>query len=223
MTALHVVRNKEERFSASIAVSFPTVSVINDHVESSNNFSGVSARVITFDQIHDIAILLPVEDVFDDRSFSSGVRVVPEYPSIADGAKTKIDTLEPRTVVELDTRILADGETVYTSGFPLGLGMTTTSGTIASSDPIRLSSTIPSKADVYLVDMRINHGNSGGPVFSLPNGKVVGLVDAFETASVEEVNAAHYNSGIGCIIPARYIAELLQKARNAKTASPSVK
>jgi S1-C subfamily serine protease len=89
------------------------------------------------------------------------------------------------------------------------------------------------------VDMVINHSNSAGPVFASV-GCVIGVADAITTANVEAIGDFNmptitmllmgsdgkpvlkdgkpqmttlvYDSGLGILIPQRYVLELLDKA-----------
>lgn len=69
--------------------------------------------------------------------------------------------------------------------------------------------------DRYLGDLRANHGNSGGPVYSISTGKVIGICDAFVGAPVETTVilpvGLSYNSGLAVIIPIKYAIDLLKK------------
>lgn len=71
--------------------------------------------------------------------------------------------------------------------------------------------------DLYLADLRVNHGNSGGPVYSARSGAVIGVCVAFELADIESRNLPEagsllkYNAGISVIVPALYVSNLLKK------------
>jgi S1-C subfamily serine protease len=80
-------------------------------------------------------------------------------------------------------------------------------------------------SDAYLADLTVNHGNSGGPVFSVDNGKIIGVCVSFLVANTEvllrngksrpvytnENQPLIYNSRIANIIPVKYVIELLKK------------
>jgi len=57
---------------------------------------------------------------------------------------------------------------------------------------------------VYLANMHVNHGQSGGPVFNDGDGRVIGFVDAFLNAT-EGGNASET-----VIVPMREVLRLIQ-------------
>jgi S1-C subfamily serine protease len=80
------------------------------------------------------------------------------------------------TVLPLATRAPQLGETVAAMGFPLGLPLTVTKGSVSG-----LQRTIPidgvNRRGMVQTDAAVNPGNSGGPLLSVDTGDVVGLVD----------------------------------------------
>ncbi len=88
---------------------------------------------------------------------------------------------------------LADGSTVFTMGYPLGVGRATvTSGIVSGS----WFDSGPSRWMVQ-TDAAINPGNSGGPLFGM-NGEVVGI----NTSVVRETRAGRSVEGFGFAIAA---------------------
>jgi hypothetical protein len=76
----------------------------------------------------------------------------------------------------LEKRAPELGEDVAVLGFPLGLPLSVSRGLVSGADR-----TVPidgiKRRRLVQTDAAVNHGNSGGPLISLENGKVVGLVD----------------------------------------------
>jgi putative serine protease PepD len=72
----------------------------------------------------------------------------------------------PQVIVEasIDCNPVAYGQPLTMIGFPLGMPWVMTQGYVAGNYA----------DDMHLLDMRTNHGNSGGPVFN-DQGKVVGI------------------------------------------------
>jgi S1-C subfamily serine protease len=91
------------------------------------------------------------------------------------------------------------GEDVAAIGFPLGLPLTVTKGSVSG-----LGRAIPidglKRRNMVQTDAAVNHGNSGGPLLSTETGEVVGLVDLGSTAA----------SGIAFAVSANVAAPLLE-------------
>jgi len=86
----------------------------------------------------------------------------------------------------------------------------------------------PKIQDQFLIDIHLNHGNSGGPIYSPETGAVIGVADAYaleDNVMVEGLpgrepepaydkdtgRALMTNAGLGVVIPARYVVDLLKK------------
>jgi S1-C subfamily serine protease len=108
-------------------------------------------------------------------------------------------------ILKLASRAPRLGETVAALGFPLGLPLTVTQGSVSG-----LGRTIPingiNRENLVQTDAAINPGNSGGPLISLDTGGVVGLVDL----------GTNLANGIGFAVSAVVAQPLLQ----AWTAAP---
>jgi S1-C subfamily serine protease len=79
-------------------------------------------------------------------------------------------------------------------------GPTTNSGTV--SNPFFIDELGRS---VILLDLRANHGDSGGPAFNSQDGRIIGFVDEGYAASDGQY------SGLMSIVPIREILDLLPK------------
>ncbi len=124
-------------------------------------------------------------------------------------------------------------QTVAVSGYPLNSNvLISTSGSLASSWAYDITDVpVPGApawfrwsdiADSYLAGMRVNGGNSGGPVYSVENGAAVGLCAAFDVADVKygdgnqepakvQNRPLTYNSGLAVVVPIRYVVEMMKK------------
>jgi S1-C subfamily serine protease len=91
------------------------------------------------------------------------------------------------------------GEEVAAIGFPLGLPLTVTKGSVSGLDRA-----IPidglKRRHMVQTDAAVNHGNSGGPLLSTETGEVVGLVDLGSTVA----------NGIAFAVSAEVAKPLLQ-------------
>ncbi len=135
--------------------------------------------------------VVTVEHVIDAAStirIERGGKVLSEAAVIgADGARDLALLRTEKSIrgyrFQLSTKAPHLGDSVAVIGYPLGLPLSVTKGTVSG-----LSRVIPirrvKRRGLIQTDAAVNPGNSGGPVLLLPGGQVVGLVDL----SAEEVN-----------------------------------
>jgi S1-C subfamily serine protease len=232
VTAFHVINHPFDL----LTIDLPQPSFMTANGNSFiNGFSGISAIVVAVDVDHDLVLLKP-----ETNPLSPAYKPIPILES-SDGQRV-LETFKGVPVsFEMDK--LRDGDPVFTSGYPLNMGiLITTAGIVSSSSPVDADIPAHRLRNVYFADMHVNHGNSGGPLFSASSGRAVGMIDAFEPADVEtrvlaEENTRNsggesandqngtrrmllqYNSGIGIIIPAVDIVEFLK--RNGVAVAPS--
>lgn len=116
--------------------------------------------------------------------------------------------------IEVSAGHVADGELVATSGFPFGnFSLVTTSGVVASAWFIQQDQRF------YLADLVVNHGNSGGPVYRVSDGKVIGMARGFTQAAVEKLGTDQQskdfavNSGLSLVIPIEDVVRLAARAQ----------
>jgi S1-C subfamily serine protease len=134
-------------------------------------------------------------------------------------------------LASLSDQAVRDGEGIAVSGYPLAEpALVTTSGAIASafgSDIQEIQAAggpagflVPDSADSYLADVAVNPGNSGGPVYRIADGSVLGVCVAFRIAAGTLENHPSpffYNSGLSVVVPIKYGQSLI--ARHASTAA----
>jgi serine protease Do len=121
---------------------------------------------------------------------------------LADLAIVRVNAGQPLTPIQWgDSTKLNVGDPVFAIGNPLGIGMSVSAGIVSGLN----RSVQDSPYDHYIqTDAAINHGNSGGPLFTM-DGRVVGV----DTALVSPTDAS---IGLGLAIPsdsARFVAERL--------------
>lgn len=108
-----------------------------------------------------IQIILPNGTVYDVFQYGTAQDL--------DLAILKVESGLP-PVDLLEEGVLEVGSDIGFIGFPLGLAAPTkTKGSITLVAP-----------PIYVINSFINKGNSGGPVFSLKTGKVVGIINAVD-------------------------------------------
>ena len=181
------------------------------------NFTLVEGKVIEEDPRHDLALLRMQPNPFEGN-VSSGVAVNGDRVPLLLGVAARSPS-RPR-----------DGSSIAVSGYPLSeTVLITTSGALASAwafDMQQVSPpgapagfTMPDIKDCYLADISVNPGNSGGPVYRIPDGSVIGVCVAFRntfvTAGQQPVvvngEPLAYNSGLSIVVPISYGDELLAR------------
>jgi S1-C subfamily serine protease len=141
-----------------------------------NSFGFVFGSTVALDEKHDLAIVKP-----EQNSLLPTFGQPPPQILIV-GGKSFDQRYMDRGFASLEKRTLAEGEEIFTSGYPLDYPVLITSaGYIASSG----ASDTETSIDIYWADIRINHGNSGGPVFSRETGNVIGIVTRARLALAE--------------------------------------
>lgn len=223
VTALHVIE-EGEKFLRKVPASKKTLLVgfavlpfedREKNIRITGNFSLFDFDVIGKEGAYDLALLktrvVPAKNLnpmirIDDKEFIPIVKAV------------SFDEGRPK-----------DGTPIAVSGYPLNQTvLITNSGYIASSWYIQeqeyemISRTFRMPANFYFADLQVNPGNSGGPVFSIENGSVLGLCHGIllnqvikaqsQEGAVLDGEPLVYNSGLSIIVPSRYIIELLKKS-----------
>jgi len=145
-------------------------------IKSISDTYGVNATLVATDPLHDLALF-----------------------HIEPNPSTK-----PKTpFVRLSNTAPNDGDAIFSCGFPFGEpGIVTTSGAIASASKLAVLITAASagaigKIFVYWVDLAVNPGNSGGPIFSNADQSVLGIVVENE-------------GSLGIVVPSTYIIDFLE-------------
>lgn len=153
-----------------------------------------TARVWAIDKVHDLALL-------------------------------KIDGAALPALALGDSERVKEGQDIAFTGFPLGnaLGFApvTHRGVISAVTPIALPSgnseqltaavirRLKSGAfDIFQLDATAYPGNSGGPLFDVDTGEVVGIINMVLVKRTKEAMLTH-PSGISYAIPGNYLRELL--------------
>jgi len=230
ITALHVIQDGEnpillpngqpshpERDEMRIGIAMPNVE--SKMLTITAAFSVVGFKVIARDERHDLALLKTTGQIQEVRFLQTPTQEIRVHPKVA----------------TLFLGLLSDGDAIALSGYPLNSSvLLTTSGAIASSAAVDIKEihrpgqpsgfTWPDIADSYVADIHVNPGNSGGPMYLTASGAVIGVCVNFQSAPVMTVvngkqlpvrgpngEPVLYNSGLGVVVPARYVAELLKQ------------
>jgi S1-C subfamily serine protease len=220
ITARHVVE-----FFQSLQVPGNKRLLIGVAVPNLDNVGGLSIRgsfaevdcdIVEEDALHDVALIK-----MKQNPFTGGMGTFMKTPTGSIGYLHKVAFLSPDRP--------RDGEHIAVSGYPLSSTvLITTSGSVASAWAFRTEQSHPENAptgfmmpttiDSYLVDMHVNHGNSGGPVYSVEDGAVIGICVSINLVPVEHSANTNptdlslsFNSGLANVVPTRYIIDLLKK------------
>jgi serine protease Do len=122
-----------------------------------------------------------------------------------------------------------EGQSVAFIGFPigsaLGLSPVTHRGIISAITPIALPTSAANQLDekvikrlrsgsfeIYQLDGTAYPGNSGGPLFEVEKGEVIGIINMVFVKGTKE-SALTQPSGISFAVPIRYLQELLHDMR----------
>ena len=226
LTARHVVKLQNGETAKDIKlIQFLPAGMVGKSIFKDES-SEFTASVLAEDPEHDLVLLNPKVNPLTHPMLSVNGRTYP--PS---GVASICKRTDP---------MLRSGDPIFTVGFPLGDPRPiTTAGIVASSQAAAfdLSGTLQG---TYLVDMVINPGNSGGPVFSSAIGCVIGVADAIRLSPIVGAGGAvlprvdltvtgpdgrpamkdgkpltttlSYNSGLGILIPQKYVLQLLDRA-----------
>jgi len=126
-----------------------------------------------------------------------------------------------------DSDAVRAGQSVAFMGFPIGgaLGFTSVThrGMISAVTPVALPSPSARQLndaairrlregpfEVFQLDATAYPGNSGGPMFDPESGEVLGVINMVVIKNTKE-SALSHPSGISFAVPAKFVAQLLQK------------
>ena len=126
-------------------------------------------------------------------------------------------------------KAVREGQSVAFTGFPiggvLGLSPVTHRGIISAITPIALPGATASQLnekvikrlksgpfEVYQLDGTAYPGNSGGPLFEMEKGEVIGIINMVFVKGTKE-SVLTQPSGISFAVPALYLQELLRSLK----------
>jgi S1-C subfamily serine protease len=216
LTARHVIEAGNEalrqRSGSRLALGLAIPNLTGPPVTIRASFEITDAEVVEEDPRHDLALLRAPSNPFQNGR-PSGVHQI-------GAGGWGVNALWGLS--RLDTTTVKDGERIAVSGYPLSEpAMITTSGGIASAFGTEVQQvqppsapagfTIPDAADSYLADVAVNPGNSGGPVYRVADGGVIGVCVAFRIASGQNPSPFFFNSGLSVIVPIKYGLDLIAR------------
>lgn len=188
-TNAHVIQPSQDTETSTLAIMFKT---------GPNQFQTRKVTLLDLDTAHDLALLR------------------------LEGAAVPALTIQAQDAAR-------EGQTVLFTGFPIGgvLGFSpvTHRGMISSITPVALPTPTAGQLDaktvgrlregtfdIFQLDATAYPGNSGGPLFDPDTGAVVGVVNMVALKNLKE-SLLSQPSGISYAIPAKFLLQLLNKAR----------
>jgi len=216
ITALHViegmektlssVKGKEKKMYVNVPLP-PLEDVVNKNLVL-GTFIPLDFDIVDRDEAHDIALLKLKTNPFT-REFMERSK-----KQVVIGGKSQAFVGRP---VSFNARRPGDGSHIAVSGFPLGeASLITNSGFVATSWATYKNPSKPKNREfnVYLGDVQVNFGNSGGSVYLVEDGSVIGMCVAHKLtpAAVKPFGFdIRTNSGLTIIVPAKHVVEMLKK------------
>lgn len=219
-TAAHVVSDAVEKAKQGLHITVGLACPNQDGGETGltiiNNFHHVDVEILAMDTEHDIAILKMKPNPFENPPRSM-IQIGDKQGPLPQYKECQISIDRPR-----------DGESIASSGYPLQSNtLVTTAGNLASawetkapnvSDGRRVRDCI----GVYLADISVNPGNSGGPIYRVADGTVIGVCTAYRFAPLFYADKqgglvtlgerpVAINAGLCVVSPIRHVVDLQQK------------
>lgn len=164
-------------------------------VDTKAGYIRLRAVVKHIDPKHDIAVIqpkLPTEEQLEDTTSL-------KWPAEMLG----------------DNTMLKEGRGIIVPGYPLGLG-----GTGKDNHPVVRFGIVAqySEGDTFLIDGIASHGNSGSPVISVKDQKLIGMITSHVADYIalfdenKQLTAKlPYNSGLGRAIPVETLSAVIRK------------
>ena len=185
VTARHVLDAIDFERGQTLTIAFAFPDVDTPGLTRRANFMGVEGKLVDVDEQHDLALIEAVGGLANVGRVLGNTQV-PNAPAPA----------------HLSTAPLREGSQLAVSGYPLDQpSLVTNAGVLAC--------TLSSEVEIggvkvrHLGDFTAHPGNSGGPVFSLRDGAVIGVCVAGRLASMV--------GGLTVIVPAVDVIAMLDR------------
>jgi len=139
----------------------------------------------------------------DGKSYIAKIIGQDPYSDLAviklDNSAISKEVLKPLTLANSSN--IEVGQQIFTIGNPLGLSGSMTQGIVSQLDRPIIQSGIAFPLPGFIqIDITINNGNSGGPLFDL-DGQVIGITTASATDEFTGINFALPSNTIQKIVP----------------------
>jgi S1-C subfamily serine protease len=193
LTAKHVVTTPDGEVLEQILVGFPGPNVTTPVLVMRGNFVSIVCSIIDTSGDDDLALIELPEKPFGGWEIG-----------IYGGA-----TFQPPRSATFAQDRCREGTEIAVSGYPLGEPSLVTNAGVLASDFTLLPG--PGKSQERLLgDLTANPGNSGGPVYSVQDANVIGILVAGRLTPLAEGEGA-VSAGLALIVPATVGAAFLEK------------
>jgi S1-C subfamily serine protease len=149
-------------------------------------FAGIGYEIIALSEEHDLALLKTLRPI--SAMPTTGIVLAP-------------------VPAELAVERPLEGELIAISGYPLSSpSLVTTAGSIGCSwvwDP-----TVVPVRERYIADVTANFGNSGGPVYRLSDGKVIGVCVGGRLSPIQNGQGSQVVP-LTIVVPSKYVRDLV--------------
>jgi serine protease Do len=209
VTAAHVLSRPQEAFHKENAsdITFNVGIPLKDHVGSVTlrlGFLDSPFEVLDLDAERDLALLRLPKPIGP-----KGVHVKADIPEAGRVELTSVRNapLSPDPVFV--------GQEAAVAGFALSLPYLVVQQGIVSSLPVLPLQGTPREIEPVVLDITVNPGNSGGPIFLAENGKVIGVCQSHQVSPVLDASFQNtpllQHAGLSIAVPIRFVMALLEK------------
>jgi S1-C subfamily serine protease len=191
VTAKHVVDAVDESAGEALHVAFAGPEVDTPELKMRAGFIGTGGHVLAVGADHDLALIRAADT-----------------PELMAGLTWANDVAQPAPrPVRLSDGKLREGTAIAVSGYPLDEpSLVTNAGILASS--FSLVQATSGFQERHLGDFTANPGNSGGPVYEVADGTIVGVCVAGKLTPIVGGVGAHA-AGLTVIVPVAELAAFL--------------
>lgn len=125
--------------------------------------------------------------------------------------------------LKCDSVAVSAGTEIATAGYPMGSALLASGGTLDRFGPVLQRGIVSAVCPVwdvdphaYIIDIMIQGGASGSPVFRINDGRVIGVVNALRREPVVATGrdlelTVHLPTNFGYVVPATLLCQLMEK------------
>lgn len=164
-------------------------------VNTAKGYQRINTKILYVDQKEDIAILQPI--------FNSDIKSIDNF------------AFKSEDLLPIDR--IREGKSIISIGYPLNLGID-----YDRNYPIVKFGIISQYTgkNYFMIDMQVNPGNSGSPIFSIDDEKIIGIATSYMNDSIilydnnRRVSASlPYNSGLANVTTAAVLKKILDNIK----------